>query len=193
MVTEDRFLDCNTMRDDCKGTIMATMTVNGVVITFEPHEADSMIGAAMRLQEPKRTPPPTSTQAQSSPTASATTAPQTTMYVAPAAQSPRPRGRPRKLSMNPALENAVKALDLLLQRDTLTMEAVVMEFGLSSKMSIGGIATSVRASVTEAGFDAADAYRVVTTSKGKMWSRTARTEEVLQALKAKLSKLLRGH
>lgn len=86
-----------------------------------------------------------------------------------------------------------KALELLLQRETLTMEAVVIEFGLLTKMSVGGISASVRNSVTEAGFVSADAYRVETTSTGKRWTRTARTGEVLQALREKLDKLQRAH
>lgn len=166
---------------------MATMTVNGVVITFEPHEADSMIGAAMRLQEPKRSPPPPPAPVQALPQEPE---PAT---VAPAVSAPthRPRGRPRKRTGNPAIENAIKALELIMQNGRLSMDAVTAAFGLKSVLSIGGIAASIRNSAVQEDFAATDAYRVETTATGKVWCPTAKTGTVLQSLKTKLADLQR--
>lgn len=104
----------------------------------------------------------------------------------PAAQTPRRRGRPRTRFGNQASEKAARALSLLVQRERLTMDEIVTELQLPCKMSLGGLTASIRTHLKKSGIKPDEAYIVEHTPGGKAWIRTAKTEEALQILRAKL-------
>lgn len=159
---------------------MIKMTINGKLLEFEAHDAESMIRLAERLE---KTTPPAIASVPPAVVQKPTATPSATGTV----------GRPRKHEQHVTLKNAIRTLEMISTQGRVTMDQLISAFGLKNRMGVSGVSTCTRtATVKIANMPADDAYRVGIEGSEKVWLKTDKTDAVLAKLKLGLEEAMRG-